>query len=158
MFDRLSTTSTDPSPTADDEPRRLFTVAAYPMLAVVPAGVPAGCAAISKFAQLPARAPDGGRRVVADVLEIADRARSNQLVGVPLECTDETHTPAKPCDAVASLAGLDWASLSGVQAPSPSTGPATQLTLSGHGTWQLDVTGINRVEKIALRKMVPTRF
>lgn len=158
VFDGLSSTDAASHPIAEDEPRRLFTVAAYPMIAVVPGGVPADCASISKFAQLPARAPDGGRRVVADVLELADRARSDQPVGVPLECTDETHIPEKPCDAVASLAGLDWASLLSVEAPSASTGPTTKLNFSGRGTWQLDVKGINRVERIGIRKMYPPPF
>jgi hypothetical protein len=146
---------TDP----DDVPRRLFTISAQPLLAVLPvAATTERCAAVTRFAQLPPNAPDGGRRVVADTLRIVEQTGRTGRAPIPVTCVDERGEPHSPCDGAAALISLDWATLGNVEAPSSIRGPTTQMWFGGRDHWVLDVTGANQVEHIALRRRYPPPF
>ena len=162
-FDTLDGKRPQPTTEAPGRiPRKLFNVAAYPLLAVLdePA-TEARCAKTSQRAQLPLRSAEPGRRMVEAVAAIAARLRRGREVSVRLTCVDETRSPPSPCDAAETLAALDWKTLSDVDAPSSARGPTTQLRLftPPNIVISLDVSGTpDRIETIAVRKGYPPPF
>ena len=139
-------------PNAHALQRRLLNITEYPLVAIVDGEANAqACASATKFAQLPPLAPDGGRRIVADVLKVAEQARRTGKASVPVTCTD-VRAPTSACDGHRVLAALDWKTLGFVEAPNRGQGATTRITFDAPDFWAVEVTGSGGVEKIALTR------